>query len=330
MAAAALADGRTQRQLDQRFGLARWPAACGPAPGLPTPADRRRWCRGCAPSVTSMAAPASRGVEPLASATVTSTAGVPAAQQIGEARGQTVAHAACSPGPARTQALDRLEHALGRGRRIEARADAVVGDAGHRVGERVQDGDAQHQGRLADRLGAEDRVLAVLVLEQVDVEDARAVAAGRDLVGAGRVGAQAALLVPPQLLGGEPAHALDEAALDLADVERRVQRFAAVVQDVDPLDPVFAGQGVDRRPRCRRRHRRSSRTAGRCRRPGPSGSWASVEAGRGQRDPRHIGLPDQVRGTGSPGCRPGPGWAGTRPAPSAPTSARPRSRSGGA
>ena len=51
--------------------------------------------------------------------------------------------------------------------------------------------------------------------------------------------------VEDQLLGGEPAHALHEAALDLADVDRRVQRAPAIVQDVDAHDPVLAGEGVD-------------------------------------------------------------------------------------
>ena len=152
------------------------------------------------------------------------------------------------------------------------------------------------------------------VLEQGDVEDARAVAAGGDLVGAGRVRAQAALPVPPQLLGGEPAHALDEAALDLADVQRRIQRLAAVVKDVDALDPVLAGQRVDR-----------DLAAGGAigevvERPAGAGGAVPVdlgrlvEAGRGERDPAHVGLPDQGAEAGSPGCRPAPGWAGTRPA----------------
>ena len=35
------------------------------------------------------------------------------------------------------------------------------------------------------------------------------------------MGAEPPLLVEDQFLGGEPAHALHEAALDLADVERR-------------------------------------------------------------------------------------------------------------
>ena len=59
------------------------------------------------------------------------------------------------------------------------------------------------------------------------------------------MGAQAPLVVPPQFFGGQPAHALHETALDLADVDGRIQRGADVVQDVDPLDPVFAGERVD-------------------------------------------------------------------------------------
>jgi hypothetical protein len=37
-------------------------------------------------------------------------------------------------------------------------------------------------------------------------------------------------LVPPQLLGGEPAHALDEAALDLAEVDRGIEGAADVAE----------------------------------------------------------------------------------------------------
>jgi hypothetical protein len=59
------------------------------------------------------------------------------------------------------------------------------------------------------------------------------------------VGQQAAVGVEHQLLGGQPAHALDEAALDLAQVDGRVQRAAGVVQDVGPGDLHLAGQGVD-------------------------------------------------------------------------------------
>jgi hypothetical protein len=39
---------------------------------------------------------------------------------------------------------------------------------------------------------------------------------------------------------------LQEAALDLAAVDRRVQRAPDVMQDVDGQEPVLAGQRVDR------------------------------------------------------------------------------------
>ena len=38
--------------------------------------------------------------------------------------------------------------------------------------------------------------------------------------------------MPLQLFGRQPAHALDERALDLAEVDRRVERAADVVQHV--------------------------------------------------------------------------------------------------
>ena len=59
------------------------------------------------------------------------------------------------------------------------------------------------------------------------------------------MGPQPPLAVPDQLLGGEPARALHVAALDLAHVQRGVQRGAAVVEDVGPQDAVLAGQRVD-------------------------------------------------------------------------------------
>jgi hypothetical protein len=59
------------------------------------------------------------------------------------------------------------------------------------------------------------------------------------------VRAQPPGLVPDEFLHGQPARALDEAALDLADIERGVQRGAGVVQDIGAQDPVLAGQRVD-------------------------------------------------------------------------------------
>ena len=52
-------------------------------------------------------------------------------------------------------------------------------------------------------------------------------------------------LLEDQLLGGEPAHALHEAALDLADVDGRIQRAADIVQDVDAQEPVLARERID-------------------------------------------------------------------------------------
>ena len=84
-------------------------------------------------------------------------------------------------------------------------------------------------------------------VEQPHVEDRRAVVGGRDLVGARRVRRQqlAGLRMPDQLFHRQPAHALDEGAFDLADVDRRVQRLAGVVQHVGAQQLPFAGERVD-------------------------------------------------------------------------------------
>jgi hypothetical protein len=36
-----------------------------------------------------------------------------------------------------------------------------------------------------------------------------------------------------KFLGGQPAHALDEAAFHLADIDGRVQRLADILQDIE-------------------------------------------------------------------------------------------------
>ena len=59
------------------------------------------------------------------------------------------------------------------------------------------------------------------------------------------MGEQAAAVVEHQLLGGQPAHALDEAALDLAEVDRRIERAADVVEDIDRDHAMLAGERVD-------------------------------------------------------------------------------------
>ena len=92
------------------------------------------------------------------------------------------------------------------------------------------------------------------------------VADRRDLVGARRVREEPALARPTQLLAREPAHALHEAALDLAAVDARVQRVADVVEDVDAH--ARASCRCSRRPRPRSPPRRT-RSSGRAS-PSPS------------------------------------------------------------
>ena len=61
------------------------------------------------------------------------------------------------------------------------------------------------------------------------------------------MGEQRAVGAEHQLFAGQPAEALDEAALDLADVDGRVDGAAGVVKDVDAQQAVLAGEGVDGR-----------------------------------------------------------------------------------
>ncbi len=63
---------------------------------------------------------------------------------------------------------------------------------------------------------------------------------------------QLARRVPPQLFGGQPAHALDERAFHLADVDGRVDRAAGIVQHVGAQQAPFAGERVDHHFRDRR------------------------------------------------------------------------------
>ena len=106
--------------------------------------------------------------------------------------------------------------------------------------------------------------------------------------------AKSPFLVPPEFFRRQPAHALDKAALDLAEVDSPVQRPAGVVKDVGALDDVFAGQRVDR-------HFRAGRAIGKII------EWPAlplvavpvdfrrlVEACRRELDSRHVGLLDHV------------------------------------
>ena len=115
----------------------------------------------------------------------------------------------------------------------------------------------------------------------------------RDLVGGGRVRAEPALLVPPELLGGQPAHALDEGAFDLAHVDRRVERAADVVKDVGPVDLVFAGQRVDAHFGDRRAIGEVVEGPALARRAVPVDFRRLVEAGRREVHARGIGVVDE-------------------------------------
>ena len=281
VAAAALADRGPERQLERAAPPRRSPA-CARAlrdrlPLQPAAADRAdRWPR----AVTSIAAPASRGVEPLAAATCTSTTGSPRGEQLRAATAASEVMRAASAARALPSSLDARS------------APAPASPAGRAAGR----ADSPPMLAIASESACSTEIASIsggsptalerkIVASRFSRPPSRRMLktrgrsrAGRDLVGAGRVGPQPPLLVPPQLLGGQPAHALDEAALDLADVDRRVQRLADIVQDVDALDLVLAGQRVDRDLAAPPRHRRSRRTAGRGRSRGPSGSWASCRS----------------------------------------------------
>ena len=53
------------------------------------------------------------------------------------------------------------------------------------------------------------------------------------------------MVVEDHLFGGDETEPLDVAALDLADVDRRVRRPAGVVEDVGAQYGELAGQDVD-------------------------------------------------------------------------------------
>jgi hypothetical protein len=100
--------------------------------------------------------------------------------------------------------------------------------------------------------------------------------------------------VVDQFLHGQPAHALDEAALDLAQVDRRIERAADVVEDVDRGHLVLAGQRVD--------HHLAQRRAISEIEEGPAAMGGPVvidvrrrvEAGRGQRDSGEMGAAAEI------------------------------------
>ena len=59
------------------------------------------------------------------------------------------------------------------------------------------------------------------------------------------MGSDLAGLIPPQLFGGQPTHARDEPTLDLAQINRGVQRPPGVVEDIYCRNTVLTGKGVN-------------------------------------------------------------------------------------
>ena len=53
------------------------------------------------------------------------------------------------------------------------------------------------------------------------------------------------MFVPPELFGRQPADALHVTAFDLAEIDGRIQRITAVVQDVGAQYPILSGQRID-------------------------------------------------------------------------------------
>ena len=133
MAAAALADGRAQRQLEhapacrRRQQLAgagdRLPIRAAPPPIVPWQASAGHQHRRAGLAGRAALGRGDRRPAPPARRR----------QQVAQLR-------ATAPGSCGTlaQRLDRVQHPLGRGRRIEPRAELVVGDAGDGVGQRMQ------------------------------------------------------------------------------------------------------------------------------------------------------------------------------------------------
>ncbi len=215
------------------------PPACA-APGcdkeFQIAAADRAVCPSCQ---TSICVPASRGAEPLTAARVTSAQGSPVASS-SAARAHRLM--------ARPRQRWRSSSTANRMRSGVAGASscgtAVLADAGDRVAERMEHRDGQHQRRLAHRLGAMDGLLAVAPVQSVMLK----AAGGRCRPGSCRWrahGWQPAWRVEHQLLGGQPAHALNEAAFDLAEVDGRVQRAA------DSREGCRRARPVSRRSACR-------------------------------------------------------------------------------
>ena len=115
-----------------------------------------------------------------------------------------------------------------------------------RISQGLEHADRQHERRFAHGFAAKHVVFAVGFIPEIDVEMRGNVAGGGNFVGAGGVGGQHAALVPHQLLGGQPTHALHKTAFNLADVDGGVDGPANILKDVHPKHAGLTRQRVNR------------------------------------------------------------------------------------
>ncbi len=73
-------------------------------------------------------------------------------------------------------------------------------------------------------------------------------------------GCEPALVVKDQFLGGQPSHALHKSALDLADIQRRVERRTHIMKNIDAFDFHLAGQRINHYFAAGMPHRRNKET----------------------------------------------------------------------
>lgn len=116
---------------------------------------------------------------------------------------------------------------------------------GYRIFERLIHTDRQHERRLANGFAAKHVVFPIRFGPKINFEMFGDVARCRDFVSAGGMGGEQALVVPHELLGGQPAHSLHKATFNLSGVDGGVDECAYVVKDVNFQDPVFARQRVN-------------------------------------------------------------------------------------
>ena len=102
-------------------------------------------------------------------------------------------------------------------------------------------------------------------------------------------------VVPLEFLGRQPAHALHEAAFDLAAVDAFVNRVAHVVQDVRAQHPRHAGEAVHFHFAHRRAAGEVVERLAPAGRAVPVNARRGIVAGRRQADALHVGLPHDLR-----------------------------------